>query len=107
MPHKVNPIDFENSEGNLHLANALLELFAHKLPISRLQRDLSDSTMLRSVGVALGYSLVAYGRTRKGLNKLSVNHHCSRKQWRRIQRCWPKQSKQFCAANSIRSHMRC
>lgn len=74
MPHKVNPIDFENSEGNLHLANALLELFARKLPISRLQRDLSDSTMMRSVGVALGYCLVAYSRTIKGLNKLSVNH---------------------------------
>ncbi|GAC1354327.1 MAG: adenylosuccinate lyase [Herpetosiphon sp.] len=73
MPHKINPIDFENSEGNLHLANALLEVLARKLPISRLQRDLSDSTMLRNVGVAFGYSLVAFNRTLRGLNKLVVD----------------------------------
>ncbi len=73
MPHKVNPIDFENSEGNLHVANALLEMFGRKLPISRLQRDLSDSTVLRNVGSAFGYSLIAYNRTLKGLGKLEVN----------------------------------
>jgi adenylosuccinate lyase len=73
MPHKVNPIDFENSEGNLGLANAILHHLAAKLPVSRLQRDLSDSTVLRNVGVAFGYALVAYASTRKGLGKLTVN----------------------------------
>ena len=73
MPHKINPIDFENSEGNLHLAGALLELFSRKLPVSRLQRDLSDSTVLRNLGMALGYSLVAYRRTLRGLDKLSAD----------------------------------
>ncbi len=72
MPHKVNPIDFENAEGNLGLANALLEHFSRKLPISRLQRDLSDSTVLRSVGVAFGYTLVGYQRALRGLNKVTV-----------------------------------
>jgi adenylosuccinate lyase len=74
MPHKVNPIDFENGEGNLGLANALLEFFSRKLPISRLQRDLSDSTVLRNLGVAFGHSLFAYRRIQKGLSKLSVDH---------------------------------
>jgi adenylosuccinate lyase len=73
MPHKVNPIDFENAEGNLGLANALLEFFSRKLPISRLQRDLSDSTVLRNLGVACGHSLFAYRRLLKGLGKLSVD----------------------------------
>jgi len=73
MPHKVNPIDFENSEGNLGLANALFHHFSTKLPISRLQRDLTDSTVLRNMGVAFGYSLVAYQSTLKGLGKLIVN----------------------------------
>jgi adenylosuccinate lyase len=70
MPHKVNPIDFENSEGNLGLANSLLQFMKNKLTKSRLQRDLSDSTVLRNIGVALGYSLVAYKSALKGLNKL-------------------------------------
>jgi adenylosuccinate lyase len=74
MPHKVNPIDFENAEGNLGLSNALLEFFSRKLPISRLQRDLSDSTVLRNLGVACGHSLFAYGRILRGLGKLSVDH---------------------------------
>jgi adenylosuccinate lyase len=74
MPHKVNPIDFENGEGNLGLANALLEFFSRKLPISRLQRDLSDSTVLRNLGVAWGHSLFAYRRIQRGLGKLSVDH---------------------------------
>ncbi len=73
MPHKVNPIDFENSEGNLALAGALLELFSRKLPVSRLQRDLSDSTVLRNIGVAFGYCLLAYRRTLKGLRKLHAD----------------------------------
>lgn len=73
MPHKVNPIDFENSEGNLHLANALLEALSRKLPISRLQRDLSDSTMLRNLGSTFGYCLLAYQRTLKGLEKLAAD----------------------------------
>lgn len=73
MPHKVNPIDFENSEGNLLVAGALLELFSRKLPVSRLQRDLSDSTVLRNIGVAYGHSLLAYRRTLQGLRKLTVD----------------------------------
>tara|TARA_B100001057_G_scaffold293532_1_gene293637 strand:- start:29825 stop:31171 length:1347 start_codon:yes stop_codon:yes gene_type:complete len=74
MPHKVNPIDFENSEGNIGLANSMLNFFAVKLPISRLQRDLSDSTALRNIGVAFGYSLVAYKSTIKGLQKVAPNN---------------------------------
>ena len=73
MPHKVNPIDFENSEGNLGLANAVLRHFSEKLPISRWQRDLTDSTVLRNMGVALGYTLLAYESCLKGLNKLEAN----------------------------------
>lgn len=73
MPHKVNPIDFENSEGNLGLANALLRHFAEKLPISRWQRDLTDSTVLRNLGVAFGYALVGYESCLRGLSKLEVN----------------------------------
>jgi len=73
MPHKVNPIDFENSEGNLGLANAVLRHLAEKLPISRWQRDLTDSTVLRNMGVAFGYSLLGYDSCLKGLNKLEVN----------------------------------
>jgi adenylosuccinate lyase len=73
MPHKVNPIDFENSEGNLGLANALLRHLAEKLPVSRWQRDLTDSTVLRNLGVAFGYSLVAYEACLRGLGKLEVN----------------------------------
>ncbi len=73
MPHKVNPIDFENSEGNLGIANALLGYFATKLPISRLQRDLSDSTVERNFGVALGHSLIGYKSAQKGLSKIAVN----------------------------------
>lgn len=73
MPHKVNPIDFENSEGNLGLANALLKHLSEKLPVSRWQRDLTDSTVLRNMGVALGYSLLGYDSCMKGLNKLESN----------------------------------
>ncbi|MBN2645664.1 MAG: adenylosuccinate lyase [Desulfuromonadaceae bacterium] len=73
MPHKVNPIDFENSEGNCGLANALFSHLSAKLPISRLQRDLTDSTVLRNMGVGFGYSLIAYHSTLKGLSKLKLN----------------------------------
>lgn len=73
MPHKVNPIDFENSEGNLGIANALFGHLANKLPISRFQRDLTDSTVLRNLGVAFGYSLIAYKSTLKGISKLQAN----------------------------------
>jgi len=73
MPHKVNPIDFENSEGNLGLANAVLEFLSAKLPISRLQRDLTDSTVLRNVGVPFGHTLIGFLSTSKGLEKLVVN----------------------------------
>jgi adenylosuccinate lyase len=73
MPHKVNPIDFENSEGNVGIANALLGHMAEKLPVSRWQRDLSDSTVLRNIGPAFGHCLVAYRATRKGLSRLDVN----------------------------------
>jgi len=73
MPHKINPIDFENSEGNLGIANALFEHFAAKLPISRLQRDLTDSTVLRNIGVPVAHTLIAIKSTIKGLNKLLLN----------------------------------
>ena len=75
MPHKVNPIDFENSEGNLGLANALFEHLAAKLPISRLQRDLTDSTVLRNIGVPVGHTLIAFKSTLRGLNKLLLNEN--------------------------------
>ena len=74
MPHKVNPIDFENSEGNLGIANAIMSHLGSKLPISRWQRDLTDSTVLRNLGVGIGYAIIAYQSTLKGLNKLEVNH---------------------------------
>ncbi len=73
MPHKVNPIDFENSEGNLGIANAILQHLASKLPISRWQRDLTDSTVLRNLGVGLGHSLIAYQASLKGISKLELN----------------------------------
>lgn len=78
MPHKVNPIDFENAEGNLGLANAVFHHFSSKLPISRLQRDLSDSTVLRNIGVPLGHSVVAWNSVFRGLHKVSVNEEAMR-----------------------------
>lgn len=74
MPHKVNPIDFENAEGNLGIANAIAEHLAHKLPISRMQRDLTDSTVLRSLGTVFAYTTIALASLRKGLGKLETNH---------------------------------
>ena len=73
MPHKVNPIDFENSEGNLGMANAILGHLAEKLPISRWQRDLTDSTVLRNMGVGFGYTLLGFDSCLRGLNKLEIN----------------------------------
>ena len=73
MPHKVNPIDFENSEGNLGLANAIMTHLSEKLPISRWQRDLTDSTLLRNIGTGLAHSLIAYRATMKGISKLELN----------------------------------
>ena len=73
MPHKVNPIDFENSEGNLGIANAILDHLAMKLPVSRLQRDLTDSTVLRNLGVPMAHILIAFSSTLKGLGKLLLN----------------------------------
>ena len=75
MPHKVNPIDFENSEGNLGIANAIFEHLSRKLPVSRMQRDLTDSTVLRNVGVPFGHTLIAFASTLKGLNKLLLNEN--------------------------------
>ena len=73
MPHKVNPINFENAEGNLSFANAMLEFFSRKLPVSRLQRDLTDSTVLRNMGVALGHTILALKNIERGLHNLEVN----------------------------------
>ena len=85
MPHKVNPIDFENSEGNLGIANAIFEHLSAKLPLSRLQRDLTDSTVLRNIGVPMGHTLIAFESTLKGLNKLLLNepkfHEDLEKNW--------------------------
>ena len=73
MPHKINPIDFENAEGNLGLANAIFHFLSSKLPISRLQRDLTDSTVLRNIGVPFGHTLIAFSSLSKGINKLLIN----------------------------------
>jgi adenylosuccinate lyase len=78
MPQKVNPIDFENAEGNLGLANALFEQYVHKLPVSRLQRDLSDSTVRRSFGTALGHTLVAWTSIARGLERVEANEAAMR-----------------------------
>ncbi|GGF25080.1 adenylosuccinate lyase [Hymenobacter cavernae] len=86
MPHKVNPIDFENAEGNLGVANALLEHLAAKLPISRLQRDLTDSTVLRNLGVPLGHTLIALTSLQRGLNKLALDEEALR---RDLEANWP------------------
>ena len=85
MPHKVNPIDFENSEGNMGIANAILQHLAQKLPVSRLQRDLTDSTVLRNVGVPMGHALIAVQSTLKGLRKLLLNETAIRKD---LDSCW-------------------
>jgi adenylosuccinate lyase len=79
MPHKVNPIDFENSEGNLSYSNAIYDYFANKLPVSRLQRDLTDSTVLRNVGVPIAHSFLSFQSLQKGLDKLNVNKNAINK----------------------------
>ena len=79
MPHKVNPINFENSEGNLIVSNSLIEGISRKIPISRLQRDLTDSTILRNIGSLFAFSLIGYTSTFKGLNKLEINNHIIKK----------------------------
>ena len=79
MPHKVNPIDFENAEGNLGMANAIFEYLSSKLPISRLQRDLTDSTVCRNIGMPIAHSLIAYKSIIKGIEKLIVNHEAINK----------------------------
>ena len=85
MPHKVNPIDFENAEGNLGMANAILEHLAVKLPVSRLQRDLTDSTVLRNIGVPFGHTVIAIQSSLKGLGKLLLNEH---KIYEDLDNCW-------------------
>lgn len=80
MPHKVNPIDFENAEGNLGLGNSMFDFLSNKLPVSRLQRDLTDSTVVRNIGVAFGYSLVAYKSILKGLDKIDINYESIQKE---------------------------
>ena len=85
MPHKVNPIDFENSEGNLGISNAILEHLSHKLPISRLQRDLTDSTVIRNIGVPMGHALIAFQSSLKGLRKLLLHEESIR---RDLENCW-------------------
>ena len=74
MPHKVNPIDFENAEGNLGMANSIYEFLSSKLPISRLQRDLTDSTVLRNIGVPFSHNLISFNSLNKGLEKIVLNH---------------------------------
>ena len=85
MPHKVNPIDFENSEGNLGISTAILEHLAHKLPVSRLQRDLTDSTVIRNIGVPLAHSILAIASTMKGLGKLLLNEKAIKAD---LENCW-------------------
>ena len=85
MPHKVNPIDFENAEGNLGIANSILEHLSSKLPISRLQRDLTDSTVLRNIGVPMGHILIAVQSTLKGLDKLLLNRDALDND---LEKCW-------------------
>jgi adenylosuccinate lyase len=90
MPHKVNPIDFENAEGNFGIASALFEHFAAKLPISRWQRDLTDSTVLRALGTAFGHMLIGFDSLQKGLGKLSVNPERSPPTSTPAGKCWPR-----------------
>lgn len=85
MPHKVNPIDYENAEGNLGIANAILEHLSSKLPVSRLQRDLTDSTVLRNVGVPFGHMVIAIQSTLKGLGKLILNEKAL---YEDLDNCW-------------------
>ena len=107
MPHKVNPIDFENSEGNLGLANAIFEHLSAKLPVSRLQRDLTDSTVLRNIGVPIAHSLIAYNSLLKGLgiNYISMKRN-SKLTLIRTGQLFLKQFRQFSGVKAIRNRMR-
>ncbi len=100
MPHKVNPIDFENSEGNLGLANALLRHMAEKLPISRWQRDLTDSTVLRNMGVALGHTLLGWTALAQGVTSSPSTTRASPPTSTPTGRCWPSRSRPSCAATA-------
>lgn len=101
MPHKVNPIDFENAEGNFGIANAIYEHLASKLPLSRLQRDLTDSTVLRNVGVPMAHSLIGLRSLLKGLNKLLLNREALDCDLETTGRSWPKVSRPCCAGRVI------
>ena len=106
MPHKVNPIDFENAEGNLGIANAILEHLAGKLPVSRLQRDLTDSTVLRNIGIPMGHIVIAIQSTLKGLDKLLLNKEAL---YRDLDNCWAvveKEFKRFFVVKDIRNLMK-
>jgi adenylosuccinate lyase len=106
MPHKVNPIDFENAEGNLGLANAILGHLATKLPISRWQRDLTDSTVLRNMGVGFGYSMIAYQSALRGLGKLESTRRAWRPTWMVTGRYWRSRSRRSCGATGLNSPTR-
>lgn len=106
MPHKVNPIDFENAEGNFGLANALLKHLAEKLPVSRWQRDLTDSTVLRNMGVATGYTLLALVSLERGIGKLEVSPNQLKLTSMAPGRCSAKRCKLLCAAMAFPSHMK-
>lgn len=102
MPHKVNPIDFENAEGNLGLANAIFEHLSSKFPVSRLQRDLTDSTVLRNIGVPIAHTVIALKSLQKGLGKMLLNesaiHNDLEKNWSVVAEA---ASKPFCVARHI------
>ena len=103
MPHKVNPIDFENSEGNLGLANAVLAHLAQKLPISRWQRDLTDSTVLRNLGVGSAYGLIGYHASLKGISKLEANPERLAADLDNSWEVWPSLFKPLCAATVLKN----
>ena len=106
MPHKVNPIDFENAEGNLGVANAVFDHLSAKLPVSRMQRDLTDSTVLRNIGVPMAHTVIAFKSILKGLDKLIINLDAINDDLETTGRSSPKASRRFCAANTIRTRTR-
>ncbi len=106
MPHKVNPIDFENAEGNFGVANALFEHLSRKLPVSRLQRDLSDSTVERTFGTAFAHSLIGYHSLVRGFGKVSVNEQHFARRSRRIRKSSPKRSRRSSASPTSRCRMK-
>ena len=106
MPHKVNPIDFENAEGNCGVANALLRHFAEKLPMSRWQRDLTDSTVLRNLGVALGHTLIAWKSLARGLAKIEADPAAHRRRTSRAPgKSWARRCRRCCARRVSRTAM--